>query len=89
MSSTEKVSQNWRQIAATGETEPDGTHHLSLHMMDTVSGHDFVITLSGIGTISSAYWAGAIAAAATVYARAAGIVPGSTSVQVTPQPTNH
>lgn len=89
MSSTEKVSQNWRQVAATAETQPDGMHHLSLHLIDTTSGHDFVITLSGVGAISAAYWAGAIAAAATIYARAAGIVPGSTSVKVTPQATNH
>lgn len=89
MATTEKVSQSWRQIAATSETQPDGTHHLSLHLMDTESGHDFVITLSGIGSLNAIYWSGAVAAAAKIYARAAGIVDNSTSVKVTPQATSH
>lgn len=74
MTSTVKTSQRWKQLAATGQVDADGILHTSLHFVETDSGHDFVVTVSAQKSINAGYWAGALAAAAHVYADAAGVI---------------
>lgn len=76
----------WKQLAATAETA-DGITHNSLHLVDLVSGHDFTVTVSGIGSVNGGIWAGALTAAAHIFQDAAGVEPISTTTAQ--QPTSH
>lgn len=76
----------WKQLAATAETA-DGITHNSLHLVDLVTGYDFTVTVSGVGSVAPGYWAGALTAAAHIFQDAAGVEPiSSTTAQA---PTNH
>lgn len=82
------VSTQWKHLATTSEVEADGTLHSSVHIMEVVSGHDFVVTVSGHGQVDGAYWTGALQAALALWQQATG-QPLSESTSVVPPNTSH
>lgn len=81
-----KTSMQWKQLAATCEVA-DGITHNSLHLVDLVTGYDFTVTVSGIGSVNAGFWAGALTAAAHIFQDAAGVETSSTTTAQ--QPTSH
>lgn len=81
-----KTSMQWKQLAATCETA-DGITHNSLHLVDIITGYDFTVTVSGVGSVNAGYWAGALTAAAGIFQRAAGVT--TLSETTAQQPTSH
>jgi len=88
MSQPKTVTTRWRQLGATTDTESDGTCHMSFHVMECDSGHDFVITLSGYGKADAGYFIGALKAALASLERAAGVALSGDTTS-TPRPQNH
>lgn len=82
------VSTRWKHLATTSDVEADGTLHSSIHIMETESGEDFVVTLSGRGAADGAYWIGALKAAVAVWQQATG-QPLSESTSIVPPNTSH
>lgn len=88
MNTPEKVTQQWRQLAATSTTDEDGTVHLSIHVMDVNSGHDFVVTITGDKSLNGGYFVGAMYAATELMRGAAGMAPLPTTTLV-PRTSKH
>lgn len=73
MPPTTLASTRWKQLGDTAEVDDQGVLHASFHVMDTDSGHDFTVTLSGVGAVNAGYFLGALLATAEIWKQRVGM----------------
>lgn len=89
MTTSVKTSTCWKQLASTYDVDKDGTLHSSMHFVETNSGHDFVVTVSGHKSHDAGFFIGAMLAFAEAWKVAAGDTDPFPTVTHVPRAKDH